>query len=105
MSDETPATPLPVVELTPAEPKPETAIAVSTSPVTGITGAGKLGASISDLIDAISAEVDDAFQGIQEASKELRTQIDTAKGVGTALKGEAEQIKAKLGRFGNFKVG
>ncbi len=92
-------TPLPNVEL-PEAPKTETAVAVASSPVNGITGAGNLGASIADLIDAISAEVDEAFQGIQDSAKELRTQIDTAKGVGTALKGEADQIKAKLGRFG-----
>lgn len=103
MNDATNVTPLPIVEMAPEQPK-LVVTANQVPSVSGITGAGSLGTSIADLIDAISAEVDGAFQDIQDSAKELRAGINTAKGVSKHLKGEAAQIREKLGRFGNFKA-
>ena len=102
VSEATNVMPLPTVEI--EQPKPETAVAIAVPAEKGITGAGSLGHSIAALVDAITAEVDEAFQGIQDSATELRAGINAAKGVSKALKGEADQIKEKLGRFGNFKA-
>ena len=101
MSDETNVTPLPAVELTEA-PKANNSVTIAEPLQRSITGASFLGDQISDLLNAIKGEVTSAFQDIQDSAVELRAGINSAKDISKALKGEAAQIKSKLGQFSNF---
>ena len=91
-------TPLPTVELQPAQPQ----VPVLTEPLKrNVTGASGLGSSVQALIAAIKAEVDGAHADLRAAATEVRTGINTVKSVTTALRGEANDIKSSLGQFSN----
>jgi hypothetical protein len=93
-------TQLPTVELTEA-PKTETNVVVVEPLKRNVTGASNLGASVQTLIEAIKNEVNAANQELVKAAGEVRTGINTVKGVAKALRTEADDIKSSLGQFSN----
>jgi len=79
-----------------------TAVAVSEPLKRNVTGAAGLGSSVERLISAIKGEVDAANQDLIAAAGEVRTGINTVKGVAKALRSEADDIKSSLGQLSNM---
>lgn len=93
-------TTMPVNQMKPME-QATTSVAVAEPLKRNVTGAAGLGSSVEKLIAAIKGEVDAAHSELHAAAGEVRTGINTVKGVAKALKTEADDIKSKLGQFSN----